>query len=103
MGIWDICHHKWDRRSIIPDRLLSLRLHNLGLVHQNVAELPASLGKNVTTLSMAFNDLTDAGFAGVQRIALRMVSSDLKGNNMAFAPESEGVLCCGKKGEFFGI
>ena len=64
-GIWDIYHHEWVRGSFLLDYLLSLRLCNLDLTDRNVVEPPASLKENVTTLSMASNDLIDAGLAGV--------------------------------------
>ena len=82
---------------------MSLSLYNLSLANRDVAELPTTFGRNVTTLSVVFNNLTNIGVAGVQRQALRVSPLDLEGNYIVFALGSEGVLLLWKLGLFCAI
>ena len=60
-GRYDPCHHELGRRIFVSDNMMSLTLSGLALTDQDVQNLPGSLGKNLDTLGVVINEITDSG------------------------------------------
>ena len=71
---------------------MSLSLCDFSLIDHNVTEMPSPFGRNVATLSIVFNNLTNVGLAGVKRQTPGVVSLDLEDNDMVFLLRNKVVI-----------
>ena len=70
--------------------MTSLTLSRVGLIYQDVLDLQSTLGQNLDTLGVAFNELTYLGLAALLTLAPVSALMDLEGNAIEFEPTREG-------------
>ena len=66
-------------------------LGRLALTDRDVHNFPVSLGKNLDTLGVPFNEIMGSGLIKLMMRASELVSLDLEGNAIEFDPRSQGV------------
>ena len=70
-------------------------LYRLALIDRDVQNLLGSMGKNLDTLGVPINEITDSDLTTLLMRAPELVLLDLEGNMIHFDPISQGVnLLC---------